>query len=86
MLKLLGQILREPTLPESELELVKQAELAELEQGVTDPRTLALNVVRRHLAPYQKGDPRYVATPQESIEMLKAVTRGRRTANSTRTS
>ena len=78
VLKLLGQILREPTLPESELELVKQAELAELEQGITDPRTLALNVVRRHLAPYQKGDPRYVATPQESIEMLKAVTAGRR--------
>ena len=74
VLKLLGKILREPTLPESELELVKQAELAELEQGITDPRTLALNVVRRHLAPYQKGDPRYVATPQESIEMLKAVT------------
>ena len=74
VLKLLGQILREPTLPENELELVKQAELAELEQGVTDPRTLALNVVKRHLAPYQKGDPRYVATPQESIEMLKAVT------------
>jgi zinc protease len=74
VLKLLGQILREPTLPKSEFDLVKQQELTGLENGLTDPRTLALNTVRRHLAPYQKGDPRYVNTPQESIEMLKALT------------
>ena len=37
---------------------------------------LAVNAVRRHLAPYDKQDPRYVPTPRESIEMLKAVTVG----------
>jgi zinc protease len=74
VLKLLGQVLREPSLPESELGIIKRSELAELEATLTEPRDLAVNAVRRHMAPYQKGDPRYVATPQESIDMVKAVT------------
>lgn len=76
VLKLLGQILREPSLPESELEILKRSELAELENGLTEPHVLAINAVRRHLAPYEKGDPRFVPTPQESIDLLKAVTIG----------
>ena len=74
VLKLLGKILREPTLSENELDLLKRAELTDLENALTEPQDLALNAVRRHLAPFQKGDPRYVATIPESIEMLKAVT------------
>jgi zinc protease len=73
VLKLLGKILREATLPESELDILKRSELTDLENALTEPRDLAFNGVRRHLAPYQKGDPRYVATPREAIEMLKAV-------------
>ncbi|HUE18039.1 MAG TPA: pitrilysin family protein [Planctomycetaceae bacterium] len=76
VLKLLGQILREPSLPESELEILKRSELAELENGLTEPRVLAMNAVRRHLAPYEKGDPRYVPTTRESMELIKAVTAG----------
>jgi zinc protease len=72
VLKLLGKILREPTLPESELDILKRSELTDLENALTEPQDLALNAVRRHLAPFQKGDPRYVATPHESIELLKA--------------
>jgi zinc protease len=73
VLKLLGKILREATLPESELDILKRSELTDLENALTEPQDLALNAVRRHLAPFQKGDPRYVATPRESIELLKAV-------------
>lgn len=73
VLKLLGKILREATLPESELDILKRSELTDLENALTEPQDLALNAVRRHLAPFQKGDPRYVATPRESIEELKAV-------------
>jgi zinc protease len=72
-LKLLGKILREPTLPENELDILKRSELTDLDNALTEPEDLALNAVRRHLAPFQKGDPRYVATPRESIDMLKAV-------------
>jgi zinc protease len=74
VLTLLGQILREPALPETELDIIKRSELADLENGLTEPHILAINAVRRHLAPYEKGDPRYVPTPHESIDLLKAVT------------
>ncbi len=73
-LKLLGQVLREPTLPESELEIIRQANLSALEKQLTDPGALATTAVRRQLYPYEKGDPRYVPTAQEEIGMLKAVT------------
>ena len=74
VLKLLKEILREPTLPESELELIRQAELAQLKSQLSEPTALAGNAIRRHLAPYDKDDPRYVATLPESIDSLKAVT------------
>ncbi|HEV8001288.1 MAG TPA: insulinase family protein, partial [Planctomycetaceae bacterium] len=61
-------------LPESELELIRQAELAQLRSVLSEPGSLAGVAIRRHLSPYEKGDPRYVATLPESIEMLKAVT------------
>ncbi len=73
VLKLLGQILREASLPESELDLIRRAELSELEKSLTEPDTLAIDAVRRHVAPYPKGDPRYVATIPESIDALKRV-------------
>ena len=33
-----------------------------------------MTAVRRRIAPYLKGDPRYVPTIEEEIEMLKNVT------------
>jgi zinc protease len=74
VLKLLKEILREPTLPESELELIRQAELTQLKSQMSEPGALAGNAIRRHLAPYEKGDPRYVPTLPESIDALQAVT------------
>ncbi|MCY2966477.1 MAG: pitrilysin family protein [Planctomycetota bacterium] len=73
VLGLLRQILREPSLPEKELDLLKQASLSGLEQGLTDPQTLAERATARHLAPYAKDDPRYVPTVPEEIELLKGV-------------
>ncbi|RPI87049.1 MAG: insulinase family protein, partial [Planctomycetaceae bacterium] len=75
VLTLLRQILREPSLPEKELELLKQSALAGMENGLTDPQTLAQTMVRRHVTPYEQDDPRYVPTVPEEIEMLKAVDR-----------
>ncbi len=74
VLRLLKEILREPSLPESELDLIRQAELAQLRSELSEPDALAFNAIRRHLAPYEKGDPRYVPTIPESIDSLKAVT------------
>ncbi|MEX0703081.1 MAG: pitrilysin family protein [Planctomycetales bacterium] len=74
-LDLLEQVLRAPTFPESELEVLQRAQRATLEKQLTDPQSLAVNEVRRHLDPFEKGDPRYQPTPQEEIDELDAVTR-----------
>ena len=76
VLGLLAKILREPTFPESELEILKRAKVAGLESGLSEPQDQALNVLRRHLAPYPKGDPRYVPETREAIEMVNAVSVG----------
>lgn len=72
-LDLLEQVLRQPALPESELEILKQAQIAQLEQQLTEPSNLAVTAVRRELSPYPKGDPRYVPTITEEIEAVKAL-------------
>jgi zinc protease len=74
VLKLLGKILREPSLPENELEILKRSELADLEKALSDPQELAVNAVRRHITPYPKGDPRYVPTIDESMSLTKGLT------------
>ncbi len=73
VLRLLKQILREPSLPESELELIRQASLAQLQSALAEPQALAVTAIRRHLAPYEKDDPRYVPTLPEAIDALKAL-------------
>ncbi len=74
VLALLTEILRRPALPAEELELLKQAEVANYESELTEPQSLATTTVRRAIAPYKKGDPRYVMTLPEQIEAIKAVT------------
>lgn len=74
VLDILRQMLREPTLPKSELAILKQGALVSLQKQLSDPQSLAMKAVRRKLDPYPKGDPRYIPTPAEEIEMVKAVT------------
>ena len=75
MLELLGQILREPSLPEEELEILKREISAALEKQLNDPQPLAFRAMRRALSPYDPEDPRYVPTVSEQIERVKAVSR-----------
>ncbi len=74
VLRLVAEILREPAFPATEFEQLKQEQLAEIEQGLSDPQALGVNAYQRHLSPYQKGDPRYVPTLEESLAEIKAVT------------
>ena len=75
VLDLLRQILREPTLPESELKLILQAQTAGYEKQLNDPQSLSTNAVRRHITPWPKDDPRYIPTPKEQLARLKEVDR-----------
>src|SRR5262249_39256306 len=75
MLDLMRQVLREPTMPEKELSVLRQEELSNLEQALHDPQSLAFHAVNRRLNPYPSGDPRFIPTVAEEIEMAKSVSR-----------
>jgi len=71
VLKLVVEVLREPSFPEKEFELIREESLAAVQQQMTDPESVGQNAFERHMNPYPKGDIRYVETPQEEIADLK---------------
>ncbi len=75
LLDLLGEVLRNPTFPESELGILKRAVRQGLVEAQTDPDSLSRNALARHLNPYPKDSLFYVPTYPESVERVDAVTR-----------
>lgn len=73
-LKLVSEILKEPSFPTAEFEQLKQQQLASIEQLRSEPEDVSSIAFNRHLNPYPKGDVRYVQTPEESIQDVNATT------------
>ena len=73
VLEILRQILREPTLPGSEFEVMKNEEISGVQQGRSDPMRQGLNHIQRLLSKYPSDDVRYVPTLDEQTERLKKV-------------
>jgi zinc protease len=72
-LRLVRDLFRESTFPDAEFEQVRLQHIEGAESGKTDPQTLVTLEFGRHLNEhYPKGDVRYVATLDESIDELKA--------------
>ncbi len=74
VLKLLGQVLREPALPAEQFEVLKRERLAGLEQMRTEPAMLGPRLLQRLLNPYPAADVRYVPTVEESVERMRRAT------------
>ncbi len=74
VLELLRQIIREPALSADEFEVLRRETLAQLEQQLTDPQSLAIIRLRRKVSPYDKDDVRYVPTVEEDVERTKSIT------------
>ncbi|HEY7309068.1 MAG TPA: pitrilysin family protein, partial [Gemmataceae bacterium] len=74
VLALLTEILREPTFPENEFNVLKREVREELEKSKSEPQSLAVRTMRRKLSSYPKEDVRYSPTIEESLERLDAVT------------
>lgn len=74
VLDLLGQVLREPSLAENELEILKRQSLVGIEQALNDPQALAPLNSRRILSPYPATDVRYVPTLEEEMQRITDVT------------
>ena len=74
-LRLVRELFREPSFPESEFEQVRQQRLAAYESQKTEPTALASLDLNQHLnARYPRGDVRHVSTIDEEIEDAKKVT------------
>ncbi len=71
VLDLVVDVLRNPRLDASDLEVLKRQIVTSIESQMSEPTALAASSVRRKLAPYAKDDPRYVPTPKESVELYK---------------
>ena len=74
VLDLVAEILKAPSFPASELEILRQENLTQIEQTRTEPQAVARTAYGRRMRPYPKGDPRYTSTPDESIAEYKAAT------------
>ncbi|MBI4716822.1 MAG: insulinase family protein [Planctomycetes bacterium] len=71
--ELLGEMLRNPTFPADQFDIVRKEHLAELEEQLSEPQALAFVSMFRRLNPWPTDDVRYVPTVAESIERIKAV-------------
>jgi zinc protease len=72
-LALAAEMVRSPSFPAKELELVKQEQLATLQQQLQDPEALASVTARQIAHPWPKTDPRYTPTAQEQIDEIGKV-------------
>jgi len=73
-LRLAAEVLRQPAFSETEFEQLRQASLGRTENNRGEPQALAPIALRRHFAPFPKGDPRAVTTIEEDLENLNKVT------------
>jgi zinc protease len=74
VMRLVAEILREPAFPANEFDLLKQENLAGIEQQKSEPTQIAFTAFNRTLNPYSKGDVRYTSTPEEDIAEINAAT------------
>jgi zinc protease len=74
VLKIVEEVLRNPSFPESELAELKNEYIASIEQQRSEPNAIAFHELNRHLSPYGPEDPRYIATVDERLERLRETT------------
>jgi zinc protease len=68
------EILREPAFPENEFRTLKENALASIEASRSEPDSIVSRELSRfYRQQYQRGDPRYQPTLEESIEDIEAV-------------
>jgi zinc protease len=68
------EVLRSPTFPTNEFEILRREYVEQLQRNMTEPTALASRFLQRQLNPYPKDDVRYVPTYEEEIARFQAVT------------
>jgi zinc protease len=73
-MRLLAEILRSPSFPAAEFEQLRQQTLTSIERQRSEPATVALNAVQRHINIHSRGHVNYYPTFDEQTADYKAVT------------
>ena len=73
-LALAAEVLRTPAFDAKEFEEMRRARVAQLEAQRSEPIVVGQLAYLRVTAPYAKGHPRYIGSPDEQIDALKALT------------
>jgi zinc protease len=74
VLKLVEEVLKEPVFPQDEFEKLKDERLTSIETQRSDPQSIAMMGIQRHINPYGKSDPRYIETFDEAVLSIKNLT------------
>lgn len=74
VLRLVGEVLREPRFDPGEFAQLKQERLAQIESQKSEPTARGSIAFQRHLNPQPKDHPQYTPTLEERAELLQAVT------------
>ena len=70
-LRIMAEILKEPTFPADEFEKAKLEAISRIESQRSEPSAKASNALQRHANPYPEDDPRYVPTFDEQIALIE---------------
>ena len=73
VLKLVNEMVKEPSFPADELEKLKQERISGLEQQRSEPTDIAVLELNRYIDPYDKNDPRHVNSIEEAIAAINAL-------------
>ncbi len=74
VIALVADLLRRPSLPPAALEELRAQTLASIEDQRREPQAMVQSALARHGNPHPRGDVRYAATFDESVEDVRAVT------------
>lgn len=75
-LRLVAEVLRQPSFPPGEFEQLRLSSLTGIDEQRSDPRPLANVALARHLNPYSPEHWLYTATPAEQTARLQALKLG----------
>ena len=70
-LRLVAEILREPSFPGTEFDKLKRERATEVDARRNDPEDIAERLLGRYGNPYAQGDVRYVPTVDEEVQNLE---------------
>ena len=72
--RLLAEMLQEPSFPESEFGTLRQERLVAIESQMAEPQARAFTAFQRHVSPWPEDHPLYVPTLEEEKQRLEQVT------------